>query len=926
MFLTRTALLVSALLSAFFNYAAFGVHAGEIIVPASEPAAHSGKYAPQDSQFGNLGVYNGTNGSVTWKFNIAQAGQYHIQVLYTSREPRPCTFKLEKPKGNPVTVENVCGKATGSFHPHTLKWDSIGGKFDLEPGEYKITLTAAVNFPHMAGFRITGEEQLPQIPALSAEARKNAEEKLLKEQQEIQSKYAEGRKKLRELMPDVKYIVFIKRATFQSSHYYTDFIDGARFFGSELCLLNIDDGTVKSLVPSLKEGIIGRCNLSFDAKKVIFDYKKNADEGFRIWEVGIDGEGLKQLTFPPADEEARIAKYRMDNKGHRHWAGPTTYKHFTDDMHPAYLPDGGFVFASTRCEHGILCDGPDYLTASVIYRASPDGKTLDKLSDNSVSESIPTIMEDGRILYTRWEYVDNGSVTNKGLWALNPDGTASVEIYGANIAYPSVFNTARQIPGEPTKFVCVGAPHMPLGVGTVLLVDAKFDRRTVDGVRYITPEVDQQHQSTWMKPIDGKPFVRLWEPKSVKECTIQGGGSDDHSGSGNTDAGPLFMDPFPITEHDFLVSFNPDKRWNDRNAYGLYYINDQGVRQTFFRDPQYSAWCPVPVKPVRIPGMPTVPKNSELAAKGLAELIVVDIYAGMDNVKRGSIKYIRINEHLPRPWSARRISLEGDKWVPWGGDEYDQQHSVVTKNTHLGVKVQHGIVPVEADGSAHFVVPADKNIFFQALDANYREVQRERTFVNFRPGEIRSCVGCHERASDAPHVAGRTAAIAMQRPYSIPGPQPGEVSGSRPLSYIDDVQPVLDRYCVQCHNNEKKEGNINLAGDLTERFNRSYETLMDWNSFPVIRENRPKGGNNHYMPPYSFGSYASRLVKLLDSGHAEVKLPPEDMIKITTWADSNGQYYGTYFGRKNLKYKGLPDFRPVPTFEETQTAIPPKYR
>ncbi|MDR2705261.1 MAG: hypothetical protein LBC02_05740 [Planctomycetaceae bacterium] len=893
-----------------------------IILSAANANAHSGNYVAQESQWDDLGVFHGTKGFVTWNFTVKNAGKYYVQALYASGHKRPCTFQLTLPNGEKKELKSVFGDATGGFFAANLKWAKLPESFDFTAGDYAFTLSFEQCLPHFAGFRITTDSELPNAkddPFL-AEINRRKQLAAQKEKEQYEKTSQSTRLKLQQLLPDVTQILFIKRATFQSSHYYTDFIDGSRIFYSELCLLSLKDGSVQSIVPTLKEGIIGRCNLSYDGKKVIFDYKRKLGEGYRIWEVNIDGTGLRQLTFPPEDEEQRIAKYRMDkeNTVSRQWEkyrgiGANAYFHHTDDFHPAYFPDGGFVFASTRCEHGILCDGPDVLTASVIYRADKNGN-LEKLSDNSVSESCPTIMEDGRILYTRWEYVDNGSVTNKGLWALNPDGTASSEIYGIDIAFPSVFNAARQIPGQPTKFVCIGAPHMPVGLGTVLLVDTRFNRRTVDGVKYITPEVDQQYQWGWTKPVNGQPFTRLYEPPAVRNVSIQKDKSRD--GSGNTDAGPLFMDPFPLNEHNFLVSYNPDKKWNTANAYGLYLINDSGERELLFRDREWSAWSSIPVRATPIPPSPTAVRDRDLAAKNLAQLVVTDVYAGMDGVPRGSIKYLRINEHVPRPWSARRY---------WDGDEFDQQHSVISYNAALGLRVQHGIVPVEKDGSANFVVPADKNIFLQALDENFREVQRERTFVNYRPGEVRSCIGCHEQASVTPNDRTlRSMPLALRRSYNMPEPQPGEKSGSRPISYFEDVQPVLDRHCVQCHNSEKKDGNVNLEGTLTGLFNISYETLMKRNSFPVIGENHPKAGNNHYLPPYSLGSHASPLIKLLDKGHYDVKMPIEDWVRLTTWVDSNGQYYGTYFGRKNLKYKDHPDFRPTPTFEETQNALPPK--
>ena len=130
--------------------------------------------------------------------------------------------------------------------------------------------------------------------------------------------------------------------------------------------------------------------------------------------------------------------------------------------------------------------------------------------------------------------------------------------------------------------------------------------------------------------------------------------------------------------------------------------------------------------------------RKRLAGVPLAVCVVADVYRGMAGIQRGEVKYIRINEQVPRPWAARR---------KWDFHAFHQQHSQVSA-TNLGLKVQWGIVPVEEDGSAHFYVPADRNVFFQALDGDYQELQRERTYVNYRPGEIRSCVGCHETPQD----------------------------------------------------------------------------------------------------------------------------------------------------------------------------------
>jgi hypothetical protein len=241
---------------------------------------------------------------------------------------------------------------------------------------------------------------------------------------------------------DFDELVFVKRYTYQSSHYYTDFIDGTENPGGHLSILSLKDGTVKDLLPNMSQGIFGRYDLSFDAGRIVFDWKEKNGVGFRLFEVGVNGKEFRQLTFAPEDEAERIAKY--DNS----FLGGTSriYQHHTDDMHPCYLPDGGIVFSSSRCEFSVLCDGPTKLTTAVLYRIDGDGSNMQKLTNSAVSEFSPAIMHDGRILYNRWEYVDKGQIAVKCLWAMHPDGSSTQEIYGNDIPYPPVFIHGRPIP------------------------------------------------------------------------------------------------------------------------------------------------------------------------------------------------------------------------------------------------------------------------------------------------------------------------------------------------------------------------------------------------------------------------------------------------------------------------------------------------
>ena len=410
---------------------------------------------------------------------------------------------------------------------------------------------------------------------------------------------------------------------------------------------------------------------------------------------------------------------------------------------------------------------------------------------------------------------------------------------------------------------------------------------------------------------------------------------EDRSGHG-----PLFRDPWPLDEDHFLVAHKPRGYGGGYapNGYGLYLLDSTGRTRPFYRDPDISCWQPIPLRARPTPPVPSSPCEADLVQRNLARCVVTDVYHGLENVERGTIKYLRILEQVPRPWNARRPGNGAD-------DSYDQQYAVVSKDTALGLKVQHGVVPVEKDGSAHFLVPARANIFMQALDENYLAVQTERTFVNYMPGETRSCIGCHETTGDT-LKSGAVRPIAMGREPSLPGPQIGETSGRRPLHYPTDVQPVLDRHCIPCHNEGRKDGGLDLSGRMTRFFSASYENLLaerrgarkdrvDPDLVPTIGENHPKTGNIRYLPARSLGSHNSLLMAMLMpekiklagdearlrrlatlvEAHRELSLRPDELLKISNWVDTNAQYYGSYHGRRNLKDHGHPNFRPVPSWE-----------
>jgi hypothetical protein len=708
-----------------------------------------------------------------------------------------------------------------------------------------------------------------------------------------------------------KRVLFLKRKTYDSNHYYDEHCHGTREFGGGLFTLDSDLTSVDEVAPNLSQGLVDRYDLSFDAKRIVFSYKPPKPEGYRIYEVGVDGTGFRQVTRPPDDEAERIATYSMVS-----WnalkRNPGGYGHWTDDLHPCYLPDGRIVFTSTRSESSVLCGGHS-LTVANLHRINRDGTGLQQLSQGALSEFCPTIMNDGRIMYNRWEYVDKGAGAVQSLWAMSPDGSRSEEIYGNNITTPGVFTQAQHIPDKNNLVVCLGASHCPGNNGAVLLIDLQKNKRTDEPMTVLTPGCVPKGNWGLRQFRNGRWITDIY--------------------------GPWYCDPYPLSDPNcpsiggkfFLVSCNPDGQWNDPAGYGIYLLDVFGNRIPIHRDEEFSCFQPRVLAPRGRP--PVIPDlyepgdtassttrdvdadgnqrdaTGEYARAGeTATLLVADVYQGLDGVARGTVKYLRVMEQVARPWSVYQ------DYSP--RDQAPGQMVAISLYTHLSVKILHGIVPVHEDGSAFFTVPANRNIFLQALDEEFMEVQRMRTFVNFQPGEQRSCIGCHELRNQVPQNH-RPLALATG-PVS-PQAQPGEVA-PRPLHYPSDVQPIFDQHCVSCHGSVDPDGDLDLTGDPTDLFCRSYETIINRQLVPYIQEfigPKPAGadamGYAPTAPPYTYSSHHSDLVSTLRAGHYDVRLSREEMVRLVTWVDANAPYYGSYFGRRHLADQNRGDFRPVPT-------------
>jgi hypothetical protein len=279
------------------------------------------------------------------------------------------------------------------------------------------------------------------------------------------------------------------------------------------------------------------------------------------------------------------------------------------------------------------------------------------------------------------------------------------------------------------------------------------------------------------------------------------------------------------------------------------------------------------------------------------EFYVHNVYQGrhMDQVKPGSIKYLRVVEApSKRTWVRSGM---GD-WAPPGSG--DSHHPVAVNWNHYNHKRILGTVPVDSDGSAYFTVPAGRFVYFQLLDADGMMIHSMRSGTMLQPGERKGCVGCHTSDEQSAYRISTNQAI-HQPPQKLTdwyGPE-------RNFSYSAEVQPVLDRYCVSCHDYGKEASELNLSGDKGILFNHSYVNLLRGSpSYYVRNKTREKekmpmvnlvgAGPVKTIPPYSWGSHRSRLIQLLQAGHYDVKLDRESWDRLVTWIDLNGSYYPSH--------------------------------
>jgi len=617
----------------------------------------------------------------------------------------------------------------------------------------------------------------------------------------------EESKELAQLVRDHKLgfdkLLLIERHELNPSHVYTACCEGFRA-GGGLYLLSppAPEGELKQLVAS-PQGQIMDCDVSYDGKEIIFSWRKTPRDGYHIFRMNADGTGLTQLTDGPYH-----------------------------DYNACWLPDGGIAFISTRGRVVPLC----WVTpAGVLYRMERDGSKLRRLSANYVNDFTPSVFSDGRILYSRWEYVDKPAIPIQSMWTIRPDGTGLSVFYGNGVLSPASFLEAQAIPGT-TEVLCTLTAHNGPIRGGLGVIDRNQGLDAQDAICNLTPQINIG--------------------------TV-------YRGSGNHVRGP-FEGPYPLDAERFLVSHKGTILFGDRSEQWAI------VRP---RGGSLGYWNPRPVRPR--PRPPALASALGAEPQGEATVFLLDVYDGLEpHVQRGTVTQIAVVQELAK---SLRTHVLG----------FGFQRPVISCGATYAPKKVWGYVPVEPDGSAHFRVPAGIPIYFLALDATGQAVQRMRSFTHLMPGERQGCIGCHEPRNQAPML--RQAAAVGRPPSKLQPPEWG-VEG---FDYAKMVQPVFDRHCTKCHSGPAPPKRIDLTGGRTDWFNVSYDVLtrgyVNWIDTRNGRERNilqitPKawGSPASKLTKILLSGHPDK------DGKPRFQMDEASRRRIFAWIDLNIPYYATY--------------------------------
>lgn len=619
---------------------------------------------------------------------------------------------------------------------------------------------------------------------------------------------------------DFEDILMIRRQNVSASfpeNYSSNSSLGKTGYGNRIERLNLQTRERQVLYQPDGDEFVGDIDLHFDADRILFSMPDLTVNRWRIWESRFQADGT--LASPRALD--LIEQEDVDN------------------YDACYLPDGRIIFCSTACFTGVPCvNGVSHVCN--LYLKENDG-AIRQLTIEQDHDWCPTVMNNGRVMYLRWEYTDLPHCYSRILFHMNPDGTNQSELYGSGSYWPVTMFYARPIPNDPTKFVAIaGGHHDQPRVGDLVLFDPGISRREAEGAIQRIPGYGKKVQPV----ICDLPINQVW---------------------------PKFTHPFPISDTLFLAS----RQEHAGGAWEIVLLDIYDNVTVLASDESAGLLEPIPLCPTEKP--PVIPDRINPSSQ-TADVFIADVYSGkgLAGVDRGTIKSIRVISYQfayqgmgAEPYS---VGLDG----PW-----DPKNIL-------------GTVPVNEDGSASFRIPAMTPVAFQMLDQDGKAVQLMRSWITAMPGESISCIGCHEDQNQTGSTNPRS--VASKSPAVDITPFYGPARG---FSFRREIQPILDHYCVDCHGIgealpdfrdgaefplQKNEIGINIYA----LFSPSYYNLRRFVRTPTKESQMPT------LRPFEFYADSTRLVQLLQNGHYDVELDKQSWDRLLTWIDLNAPFHGNW--------------------------------
>ncbi len=551
------------------------------------------------------------------------------------------------------------------------------------------------------------------------------------------------------------------------------------------------------------------------------------ENGAPVKDVDLHWDGDRML-FSAVGENNRWHVYEMNTQT-KETKRLTPVEHTDVDWFDAcYLPDGRIILASTAGYVAVPCISGSSPTSD-LYLLDPKTEKIRQLNFGQDCDWNPVILNNGKVCYLRWEYTDNSHYFTRILMQMNPDGTAKREYYGSGSYFPNSLFDVRPVPGKANEFIGIVSGHHGVArSGRLMIFDPKKGRKEADGVVQEIPGYGKE-----VEPI-------------IKDRLVDG-------------VWPQFLNPYPINENYFLVT----AKLGSEALWGIY-MADRFDNLALIHNAEGEAFTePFIIEKREAP--PVIPDRVKLNEK-TSTVYIADIYEGqgLKGIPRGTVEKLRVY--------AYQYGYNGV-----GG------HDVIAFEGGWDVKRILGTVPVEKDGSVMFKIPANTPIAIHPLDDSGAALQLMRSWMTGMPGEVVSCVGCHESQNMVPKAKFTTA--SRQSPSEITpwyGP-------TRPVAYETELKPVIDRKCVGCHNGVVAD-RPNFASDSVgyHGFSDSYMALN-----PYVR--RPGCESDfHTLEPMDYYANTSELVQMLKKGHHGVELDAEEWDRLITWIDMNVPYHGKY--------------------------------